>query len=118
MKSVVPSETAMKTPNGARKRSRSQMAPGARSRRQSRLEVTRYSRASAGLHLRPFAVPELQLGSCGHDLAQTVDRLVQRQAQERQLRHELLVLGDAGRRHLRVAEVVDVRFRILRGLHP
>src|SRR4030081_1125172 len=100
MKSVVPSDTAMTTPKGATNRSRSQMAPGARRNRQSRFDVTTSrARVSARLHLRPLTVPELKLGSGGHDLAQTMDRCVQRQAEERQLRHQLLVLVDAGGRH-------------------
>src|SRR5476651_2378584 len=104
MKSVVPSDTAMTTPNGATNKSSSQTAPGARSRRQSRLEVTTIrARLSAGLHLRPLAVPKLQLGSGGYDLAQTVDRRVQRQVEEGQLCHQLLVLVDSGSRYLRVA---------------
>src|ERR1700693_2112891 len=96
MKSVVPSETAITTPNGATNSTSSQMAPGAKRRRHSRFGVTTSrARVSAGLHLRPLLIPQLQLCSRGHDLAQAVDRLVQAQAEERKLLDQLLVFIDA-----------------------
>src|SRR5438477_4057228 len=116
--SVVPSDTAITIPNGATNSSRSQNAPGSRSRLQSRLAPTTVRERSPGFDLRPLLVPQLQLCSAGGNLPDAVNRLVKRQ------RQEWILLGDGvvevlerGRGDLRVAEVIDVGRRVGRVEH-